>query len=115
MRTVTSRYGTLQALVICRGELSVDLSSLGGSEAGVEAEGVPPVVAGLAGPASGERRLAEAVERLSLTGPVARLAVQGQGQPLMVGGLLVAAVSQVDITSLIRRGWSGLGLIVSRR
>lgn len=49
-------------------------------------------------PAGGERRLAEAVERLSLTRPVAGLAVQGQGLPLMIGGLLVAPVSQVDIT-----------------
>jgi len=64
MRTAANRYGTLRALVICRGELSVDLSSLGGSEAGVEAEGVPPVVAGLAGVAFGMVYAAEALLRM---------------------------------------------------
>jgi hypothetical protein len=109
------------------GELGADLVRLGRAEAGVEGEGLCPVIAGLAGPgqrvigageavvragllvlvadiagylargsvvgagAAGlvgrEMRLAEAVQCVGFTGPVADLLVQGQGLLDAVAGL----------------------------
>lgn len=76
------------ALVICRGELSADLSSLGGSEASVEAEGSLPVVAGLAGVAFGVVYAGEAVVSAGLLVLVANLAGQTKR-----GGELSAGVA----------------------
>src|ERR1700730_917149 len=55
------------------------------------------VGAGAAGLAGREMRLAEAVQCVGLTGPVADLLVQGQGLLEAVAGLLVAALPQADV------------------
>src|SRR5690348_9467313 len=55
--------------------------------------GVPGT--GLAGLARGEERLAETVERLSLAGAVAGLAVEAQRLPEVAGGLHVTALPQL--------------------
>ena len=51
--------------------------------------------AGLADLARGEERFAQAVERLSLPGAIAGLAVQGQRLPEMADGLPAAALPQL--------------------
>lgn len=55
------------------------------------------VGAGAAGLAGGEKRLAEAVQRVGFTGPVADLLVQGQALLNVITGLLGAALPQPDI------------------
>jgi hypothetical protein len=80
---------------VAEADVGVGLLVLVASLAGqTECRGV--LAAGVVCLADGEVRLAQAIERLGLTGPVAGLAEQGLGLPELVCGLLAAAQPQVD-------------------
>lgn len=89
--------------VICGDELRANLISLGGAEAGVEAEGFLPVAAGPIWVVGDMVGAGQAVVCAGLLVPVAELAGQAEGGGVLDAGVFGLASGDEDFTEPVER------------